>query len=165
MSCLTVLFRIIYHTMGGYIMNRTRIALNKHLSGGLLMGMFALMLLPAGGTSAVALASSCGQWSIVASPNPGSMDVLDGITAISPQDVWAVGNYVDAQGFHQVLIEHWNGTRWRVIPSPNPDKLPGLSDVASLSSTDVWAVGATSSGTLIEHWDGTRWRVIPSPGA
>jgi hypothetical protein len=147
-------------------MNRTRIALNIHLLGGLLMGMFALLLLPAGGTSAVALASNCGQWSIVASPNPGSTDILGGITAISPQDVWAVGNYVDIRDLHQVLIEHWNGTQWRVIPSPNLDTLDnGLSGVAFLSSTDVWAVGATSSGTLIEHWDGTRWRVIPSPGA
>ena len=147
-------------------MNRTRIALNIHLLGGLLMGMFALLLLPAGGTSAVALASNCGQWSIVASPNPGSTDILSGITAISPQDVWAVGNYVDIRDLHQVLIEHWNGTQWRVIPSPNLDTLDnGLSGVAFLSSTDVWAVGATSSGTLIEHWDGTRWRVIPSPGA
>lgn len=91
-------------------MNRTRIALNIHLLGGLLMGMFALLLLPAGGTSAVALASNCGQWSIVASPNPGSTDILGGITAISPQDVWAVGNYVDIRDLHQVLIEHWNGT-------------------------------------------------------
>jgi hypothetical protein len=131
------------------------------------MGFVALLLLPAGGASAnraEALATGCGQWSIVASPNPGQWNILSGIAAISPQDVWAVGIYADTQNVYHALIEHWNGTQWSISPNPNTSGNL-LSSVTALSSTDVWAVGVTSSSTLIEHWDGTSWRVIPSPGA
>jgi hypothetical protein len=106
-------------------MNRTRIPLNKQLLGGLFVGLLALLLLPPGGAGAQTLAQHCGQWSIVPSPSPGSMDILEGIAAISPQDVWTVGDYIGTQGFNQVLIERWNGKRWINVPSPNPgQKLP-----------------------------------------
>ncbi len=149
-------------------MNRTSIALNKQLLCGLFIGMMALLLLPPGEADALASAQHCGQWGIVASPDVVSMDVLYGIAAISPQDVWAVGRYVNTQ--NQALIEHWNGKRWSIVASPDP-ALTGsyLLGIKALSSTDVWAVGATyvgnSSSTLIIHWDGTDWKVVPSPGA
>ena len=73
------------------------------------VGLLALLLLPPGGAGAQTLAQHCGQWSIVPSPSPGSMDILEGIAAISPQDVWTVGDYIGTQGFNQVLIERWNG--------------------------------------------------------
>lgn len=147
-------------------MNKTRITLNKQLLGGFLL---ALLLLPSGGATARALALSCGQWSIVPSPSPGTMAGLSDIVAIFPQDVWAVGGYVGTQGYNQALIEHWNGNRWIDVPSPNPGPARSfLQGVAAVSSTDVWAVGGTDApnwadpGTLIEHWNGTSWSVLPS---
>ena len=145
-------------------MNRTRIALNHWLVCGLFMGMLALLLSPSGGAGAVALAPSCGQWSIVNSPSRDTMDDLYGIAALSPQDVWAVGRYVDTQ--NEALIEHWNGKRWSIVTGANLGSASSfLGDVAAVSSSDVWAVGGSSSGTLIEHWDGASWSLIKSPGA
>lgn len=146
-------------------MNRTRIALHKLLFSGLLIGTLFLLLVPAGKASAETLALQCGKWSIVNSPSPGSMDVLYGITAISPQDVWAVGRTIDKQGLNHVLIEHWNGTQWSHVASPDPFSTANyLLGIAAVSANDVWAVGGTDSGTLIEHWNGKQWSIVKNPG-
>jgi hypothetical protein len=108
-------------------------------------------------------------WSVVKSPNPGSIyNILGGVTAVSATNVWAVGYYVNTTGLTQTLIEHWNGTHWSVVKSPSP--APGnneLFSVAAASAKNVWAVGFsttnTTDHTLIEHWNGTRWGVVKSP--
>jgi hypothetical protein len=111
------------------------------------------------------------QWSVVASPNPGSLNnEFLGVSAVSANDIWAVGfitNIVPNQTpSDHALIEHWNGTRWSVMATPgqqgNNDHLEG---VAAVSSSDVWAVGTsvTSGQTLVEHWDGSHWSVVASP--
>src|SRR6266704_85564 len=111
-------------------------------------------------------------WSVVTSPNPGSIyNTLYGVTVISAANVWAVGYYVNTTGVTQTLIEHWNGSSWSVMQSPNPGySSDHLNGVAAVSTSDVWAVGngKTSSGkTLIEHWNGSSWSVVtsPSPGS
>lgn len=91
------------------------------------------------------------------------------VTAVSANDVWAVGSQDG-----NTLVEHFDGTSWRVIPSPNGEGDDSvLSGVVALGPQDVWAVGASESsggpgvekgdGTLAMHWDGTSWRVVPSP--
>ena len=67
--------------------------------------------------AATAAALSCSATGIVPSPSPGSFDVLAGIAALSPDDAWAAGNYIDAGGFDQTLIEHWDGHRWLKVAS------------------------------------------------
>jgi hypothetical protein len=96
------------------------------------------------------------------SQNPGYQDFLDGVAAVSSNDVWAVGAY-DAS---QTLIEHWNGTSWSVISSPNTSSNDGLAGVAVISTNDSWAVGGDGANhtPLIEHWDGSSWSTIASPG-
>ena len=95
-------------------------------------------------------------WTQVAIPRlPDS--VLNGITAISPADVWAVG-YVG----HHTLIEHWNGKRWARAASPSPFD-SALNAVAATSRTNVWAVGHTGRGTLTERWNGVKWKQVASP--
>src|SRR4051812_42239449 len=44
---------------------------------------------------------------------------LSGIAAVSPTDVWAVGEQRAADGVNRTLTEHWNGSSWQVVPSPN----------------------------------------------
>ena len=108
---------------------------------------------------------------VVPSPNgskkPISNNLLQGVTSISPSDMWAVGFFNG-----KTLTEHWDGTRWKLVKSPNGTSGSQLTAVSAVSSTDVWAVGiqdtagpATGIRTLIEHWDGTKWKVIPSPNA
>jgi hypothetical protein len=104
------------------------------------------------------------QWSVVKSPNPGSIDHLNAVTAISASDAWAVGN---ANGFAQTLIEHWNGSRWSVVKSASLGSSSDLRDVAAVSASNVWAVGyalvGSSIQTFTEHWNGTNWQAVKSP--
>lgn len=111
--------------------------------------------------------SNCSAWSIVPSPTSLGNGSLQGVTAISVHNVWAVG-YTYINNHPQTLIEHWNGKSWTVISSPNPGINNTLYAVSATSSGNVWTVGSYlgSSGinqTLIEHWDGKSWSVIPSP--
>ena len=112
------------------------------------------------------------RWCRVASPNVGALaNGLNGVTAISPADAWAVGSYFSAKGGTSTLIEHWNGTTWSRVPSPNPSgkRLYNyLAAVAARSSSSVWAVGNYAAGTggqdaLILHWNGTAWKQVKSP--
>jgi hypothetical protein len=102
-------------------------------------------------------------WSVVPSPNaslPGPRSGLPGqnmlfaVTAISADDIWAVGNTSSSTG---ALIEHWNGSAWSIMPL-----LAGVSGalraVAAVSSSDVMAIGSTAL-----HWNGTSWSEITSP--
>jgi len=110
------------------------------------------------------------QWSVVASPNPSAFhNVLRAVTAISTNDVWAVGWFNNAQDIPRTLIEHWNGSSWSVVTSPNGSNGSNfLFAVTAVSSTDVWAVGdfldsTSTSHTLIEQWNGKKWSVVSSP--
>ena len=108
-------------------------------------------------------------WNVVPSPNPGGHDnTLYAVTAVSANDVWAVGTYNNGT-YGQTLVEHWDGTAWHIVSSPNPPSASSsLIGIAVLSATDVWSVGDsvqgfTTSQTLVEHWDGTAWSIVPSP--
>jgi hypothetical protein len=108
------------------------------------------------------------RWQLVTVPQPkANKTLLDGITAVSATDIWAVGYTLNAHDEDQhTLIEHFDGTSWSI----EPGSVPGiLSGVSAGTAGDVWAVGvipatiSTLAKTLTEHWDGTRWQVVPSP--
>ena len=105
------------------------------------------------------------RWAVVPSPDASTQsNLLDGVTAISATDAWAVGDFLNASGVFQTLTEHWDGTSWSIVTSPaGPGLQNGLLGVTAVSSSDVWAVGDSGSGTLIEQWDGTSWTVVLSP--
>ena len=109
------------------------------------------------------------KWSIVTSPNIGTaFNSLDGVAAVSANDVWAVGYYDDLKGNSFNLAEHWNGAQWSVIKMPNPGPHSNfLSGVTAIATNNVWAVGETdaSNAALIEHWNGVKWSVITAPQA
>lgn len=104
------------------------------------------------------------QWSVVSSPSPGNEGArLSGVTAISANDLWAVGNSLN-QGKQLPLLEQWNGTSWRVVSSPSPGGSSQLIAVTAISANDAWTVGSTNeSKTLIEQWNGTNWSIVSSP--
>lgn len=101
------------------------------------------------------------KWSIVPSPNPYTSQELHGITAVSANDIWAVGNYDGVQ--YGPLIEHWNGAVWSKVATPANGGF--LYGVTALASNNVWAVGemVAVGGRQILHWDGTRWSIVTSP--
>jgi hypothetical protein len=94
-----------------------------------------------------------GAWSLVQSPTlPGYYNALLGVTVVSTNDVWAVGQ-ADFYPTPHTLIEHWDGTAWNVVTSQDVGKLSG---VKAVSANDVWAVG---NGKYM-HWDGTSWAPV-----
>ncbi len=112
-------------------------------------------------------------WQAVPGVNPaGSTSTfLDSVTAVSHNDIWAIGNAFNTTGSCQNLIEHWNGHAWSIVPSANLAGLAcfSLNGVAAVPhDEDVWAVGNAfgttgSTVTLIERWNGHTWRIVPSP--
>jgi WD40 repeat protein len=132
--------------------------------------------------------AGCDAWSIVDSPNGDSVNDLLSVSAISPDDVWAVGYhsigspaYVDGKPVPDLeanLTMHWDGKNWRSVDSPNVggEKMHNrLTSVSGVSRDDVWAVGyyadrqsldsSSSSTTLllktaiILHWNGSNWSI------
>jgi len=95
----------------------------------------------------------------------GAFNRLNGVSAGSATDVWAVGYYgrITAQATAgKPLILHWDGTSWTQAASPFFGTASGLDSVAALSSTDAWATGGTfhkhrSGATVIMHWNGSAW--------
>jgi hypothetical protein len=126
--------------------------------------------------SGAAFAASRG-WVIFSSPNTGQTNLLNGVTAVSASDAWAVGYAYAANSQELTITQHWDGTSWSTVPSPNPGTTQACGDaayvgnelwsVAALSANDVWAVGNLckpgTSKTLTMHWDGIGWAVVPSP--
>jgi hypothetical protein len=110
-------------------------------------------------------------WSIANIPQPGSLrDMLFAASALSPSDVWVVGDQEGADGVFHTLAEHWNGSIWTVVPAPDPGSSGNhLYAVDAVSADDVWAagqqLGTFPDNGLVEHWDGHSWSVIPLPAA
>jgi hypothetical protein len=104
-------------------------------------------------------------WMQVTVPLPSGTVIsgLSGVSADSPTDAWAVGNYETSSGAGGPLILHWNGTTWTQVASP----AAGLFGVTAVSPSDAWAVGTDSVNvvphTAILHWNGTAWATVPSP--
>ena len=111
------------------------------------------------------------QWSIVSTPNLASYNLFYSITAVSANNVWAVGSYSSPiNGGSLALVEHWDGTTWSVVSTPALTSSNNvlLLSISALSAKDIWAVGSYNtsnytSNTLIEHWNGTQWSVMSSP--
>jgi hypothetical protein len=98
------------------------------------------------------------KWSVVPSPNIGSQtnDLFE-VAAVSANDIWTVGRYINNSNVSQTLIQHWDGTQWGIVHSPNVDLGNNLlQGLTAISTNDVWAVGDyANSGninrTLFEH--------------
>jgi hypothetical protein len=113
---------------------------NDVWAGGTLLAFGATVIEHFNGTS----------WSVVSSPSPGlGEDVLTGVTALAPNNVWAVGFYakdVNTDRPTKTLIEHWDGSSWKVASSPSigPHSVyqsNHLCGITTVSANDVWAFG------------------------
>jgi hypothetical protein len=97
-------------------------------------------------------------WTIVPTPQPGgpSVDRLWAVDAVSPGNVYAVGEYWDARLRVRPLILQWNGADWVVVPNACA-AVGALQGIDALSATDIWAVGEQTSC----HYDGATWMAVP----
>jgi hypothetical protein len=107
-------------------------------------------------------------WSIIPSPNVANNScMLNAISIVAANDIWAVGYSTDSNFNNRSLMLHWNGATWSIVPSPAVGN-DILYAVDAIASNDVWATGRTkvgysSSRTLTMHWDGSTWTVVSSP--
>jgi hypothetical protein len=92
---------------------------------------------------------------------------LHAITAISPDDIWAVGR--TSANPPKAQATHWDGTHWTqmTVPSTKPGR-HNLLGVAALAKNDIWAVGGYEDSSratyaLIAHSDGTSWEIVAGP--
>ena len=105
------------------------------------------------------------KWALLQSPAlPGV--TLNGVTAISGKDAWAVGFTENGTPTEPVIL-HWNGGKW--VSSGLPNLINGgvLTGVASIGPNSIWAVGwyhnaPNTEATLVEHWNGHKWSIVPS---
>ncbi|HEX8918603.1 MAG TPA: hypothetical protein VF898_08875 [Chloroflexota bacterium] len=108
-------------------------------------------------------------WAVVPGPHFPHGSGLFGVSAVTNDDIWAVGYFLTSPFGTQPLVEHWNGITWTVVPSPTSMRgSNALVKVTAISGHDAWAVGydVNAEGiyqTLIEHWNGSTWTVVHSP--
>src|ERR1700688_2149924 len=99
---------------------------------------------------------------VIPSPNVGpnganQSNRLFGLTANSPNDIWAFGSYFpsDESGHQMTLLLHWDGTSWTVASSPSPTKGGFPCDLlwagVAPSPGNVWILGAGHDETLALH--------------
>jgi hypothetical protein len=120
----------------------------------------------------VAGSSTVAPWSVVSSPDTSSSEnELLGVSCASSGFCMAVGDYYDAAGSDQTLIEAWNGSIWSIVSSPNSGSgYNVLQGVTCASSSFCMATGyyvdATGiAQTLIEIWNGSNWSILSSPNS
>src|SRR5207237_213125 len=91
-------------------------------------------------------------WQVVPAPDvAGVNNQLRAITAVSRDDIWAVGSYGGGYGWDNptapkfnTLVLHWDGKTWSQVPSPNPSDYGNqLVAVSAASKDDIWAVGTS----------------------
>jgi hypothetical protein len=149
------------------IRNRTRAA-TRRLAWAALIGTALALVAFSGGRpvgAAPPRAPCPPNWQIVAGPalSDGYGWLYD-VSAATPNDIWAAGDFNPARGHTQPLLEHWNGSAWAIVPAPTlPDRDVTLRGVAARTATDAWAVGMSGLDTVIEHWNGRAWTLVPSP--
>lgn len=94
-------------------------------------------------------------WSVVSSPLQGTSDLVNGIAALSANNIWTVGDYrtgLDPNGPYFTLIEHWNGTMWSVVKSPSPGSIASdlVAAVPVPATNKVWSVGFTQDDNIYQ---------------
>ncbi len=84
-------------------------------------------------------------WTQIPSPNDGGLDTgLTSVTAITTNDVWAVGSSSSVGlALPNAFAIHWDGASWRGEPAAAPKYSEFFGTFAV--GGDVWAVGDTYS--------------------
>lgn len=114
------------------------------------------------------------KWTVIPNPGLGDGGSIQGLSAQSTHDIWAVGTYRTNLNnpIDLPLIEHWNGSHWSKINQIYSSTFATgtLTSVVALSTNNVWMVGTqrstsspSSTQTFIEHWNGSQIQAIASP--
>ena len=120
-------------------------------------------------------------WMIAPAPTQNTDSVLVDVQAISPTDVWALGqsNFTKVthnppncktpctevqSSFPVAIYEHWNGQRWSLAPvSSERMMFEGSASIAAAPDGAVWAAGSCYWQNVVTHWNGHTWQPVPHP--
>jgi len=111
-------------------------------------------------------------WASITSPNPDVLSILAGVTALTTDDMWAVG--LSSSGdfaTERTLTIHCSRSGCSTVASPNEGVGDNaLNSVVAISSGEVYAVGSseviTNPSTVVPlaiGWDGIGWNMLPTP--
>jgi hypothetical protein len=104
-------------------------------------------------------------WSIDSTvPSPGGNATLLAASAVSANDVWAVGEAYLGLGDYDGIVVHRGPGGWAQIPF-DAAGIPGcpkygrseLDAVKAVGPNDVYVAGWCQSRAFVEHWDGLAW--------
>jgi hypothetical protein len=96
-------------------------------------------------------------------PAPSLSGGFSSVTAVSADDVWAVGCSGGSKCV-KPLIVHFNGVTWTPVPAPNLGAPYGLTHVVAASASRAWAVGQFDNGaTFLLQWNGSTWTRVHLP--
>ncbi|MFF3684602.1 hypothetical protein [Streptomyces sp. NPDC002187] len=102
-------------------------------------------------------------WTRVEAPKSkeGEHRWFAGITAVSADEVWAVGGSVTG-GSERPFAARWDGRKWTAVSTPDvPD---GRLRAAGRSGDNtLWAVGGKGSVSVALRWDATQRRFEQAP--
>ncbi len=98
-------------------------------------------------------------WSVFPGPKfgPEEQPEIYGMTAVSANDIWAVGTLLVDNQTLLALFEHWDGSSWTATTGAF---YGGFVAVSADAGNDIWAVGC---GNFSEHYDGTSWKLVKTP--
>jgi hypothetical protein len=78
-------------------------------------------------------------WSIVSrAKNAPANTLLEGVSALSPNDAWAVGKA--AYPNNQAVFEHWNGKKWTASVEDDPSQLESSNNATANELLGVIAI-------------------------
>lgn len=102
-------------------------------------------------------------------PNTDQSSTLNdlwGVTALTSNDVWAVGaKNINANTDAQLI--HWNGSSWTHTNLPVNPGGSYLDGIAAIAANDIWAVGGQAGSptrpSYTIHYDGSSWTEVSAP--
>jgi hypothetical protein len=115
---------------------------------------------------------SKGKWVKAPVPKtPANTDIdLDSITAVSPTQLWAVGDISVNNTPSRPYSLRWNGHKWSAVKVPDPkagDADHRMLSVTAFGHGQLVAVGYTQGpaplGPVYSRWNGKRWSVVLGP--
>jgi hypothetical protein len=110
-------------------------------------------------------------WSVVTSPSPGArQNILYGVTALSDNDVWAVGTQEDNNDVFHTLTMHWDGSMWTAKTAVDAGASGNQFYAVTNAGGTVYATGQQSGSSfpsqiLVEQWNSksAAWSVVSTP--
>jgi len=89
-------------------------------------------------------------------------DQFAAVSAVSPDDVWAVGSHFEVSK-SGALAQHWDGSAWDTVLAGG-QRFNGLqlTDVAAPAHDDVVMVGFSGGGAASLRWNGSSLSATPA---